>query len=326
MYCLYPSPCNSFTLPFTLSFNAITNILYSLIMLTPPYEFDDSVFYLLQSFSMGGGSSIRKTVRPWLILNAVGYVVGLATAIGSSVALARFRCVNSNLFQVIGLVCVTGLNFVCLCIYTAVILRAYVISSDAGEGTVLLRWVRCSCCGRNLKKVIALCPFIGLAAAGVTVTVEDWKLRCDLPLHSFLVGCSSIFLVYALLGCYIFWLGGSSRRGKCVTFLIGLNTIAGAVTSTCGILWLSTTDTDCMETSPRLYHAAVVMKVTLLCTTTFVGVFSCCCKVENCVFRDESFMHDMRDPHPNSPLKKAENRKKKKANGEKALDLPSERL
>ncbi|GMH96959.1 hypothetical protein TrVE_jg13440 [Triparma verrucosa] len=324
IYSVYPSPCNSFTLPFTLTCNTVTMLLYALVVTTPPYEFDDSVFYLLQSLNMPSSSTIRKTIKPWLFMNTLAYVIGLSTAIGSSVALARFRCVNSNLFQVIGLVCLTGINYVCLCIYSAVIVRAYVISSDTGEGTVLLRWIRCSCCSRNLKKAVALMPFVGLAVAGTTITVEDWALRCDLPLHSFLVGCSAIFLVYALLGFYIFWFGGKARRGKCVTFLIGLNTLAGAVISTCGIIWLSTTDTDCMETSPRLYQAAVVMKVTLLSATLFVGVFSCCCKVENCVFRDDTFLHDMREPHPNSPLAKIKN--KKTANGKGAVDLPSERL
>ena len=90
IYSVYPSPCNSFTLPFTLTCNTVTMLLYALVVTPPPYEFDDSVFYLLQSLNMPSSSTIRKTIKPWLFMNTLAYVIGLSTAIGEENKNIRF--------------------------------------------------------------------------------------------------------------------------------------------------------------------------------------------------------------------------------------------
>jgi len=293
--CFVPARCNKFTLPFTLVCNSVAFLSFALLVVTPPYEFEDAVFYLLQSFSLSPKSSINRAITPWRRLNVMSYALGLGTTVGSTVLLGTFDCMESNTVVLASLVCVVGVAYVSLCLHSVVILKGYILASDVGEGSVLLRWIRCSCCSRPIKKAFSLFPFLALAIFGIVVTFMDWNQRCDTPLHLFLVLSSSILLVYFLIGLHIFYFG-RERRGRAVVIFIALNTVTGMVVSTLGIVWLSQSST-CSTETPDLYKAALSLKVMLLAATCVVAFFGTCCKVENCIHRDEADLHPVNEPY-----------------------------
>ena len=132
--CFVPARCNQFTLPFTLVCNSVAFLSFALLVVTPPYEFEDAVFYLLQSFSLSPKSSISRAITPWRRLNIMSYALGLGTTVGSTILLGTFDCMESNTVVLASLVCVVGVAYVSLCLHSVVILKGYIIASDVGEG------------------------------------------------------------------------------------------------------------------------------------------------------------------------------------------------
>jgi len=199
--------------------------------------------------------------------------------------------------QVTTLSIAAGCIYISLVSFAVALLRAYVLSADmSSEGPIIITWVRCSCCSRQIKKLVSLMPFVGLAATGVTATAVEWHDKCEQPLHEFLVASSVVFLLYAVIGGFIFW-GKKKFKSGLVLCMLVANIAFGFGTSIAGIIFVSKSSSACVSAAPRLYATAVAMKAACLSTTLFVAVFACCCKVEQCIlFDDEELVHYSEKP------------------------------
>jgi hypothetical protein len=290
-------PCLGRSLPLMLVSMALVYCMGIYIMLTAPYDIEDCI----DNYMEDGEAAMQPALRNWVRCNMLLLCLALFTTIASTVELGQVGNCDKNstrlAIQVTTLSIAAGVVYICLAMYAIVVVRSHMFAADASsEGPIIITWVRCSCCSRLLKKTLSLLPFIGLAAMGATITAVEWNEQCEQPLHEFLIASSAVFLMYSVIGGLIFW-GERHFRSRLVLVLLVTNILLGFGTSVAGIIFVSNSEEACIVAAPKLYSAAVAMKIALLSTTLFVCIFTCCCKVEQCIhFDDESLVHFSQRP------------------------------
>ncbi|GMI24554.1 hypothetical protein TrRE_jg7572, partial [Triparma retinervis] len=269
----------------TLALCLISHLSALSVVYTAPFSLSDSFYYLVSS------RGAHQLTKKWSLLHKISLPLTLTATITStySSAITVPPCPLSP--PTLSLVLSTASSYLTLLTYTFAVLQAHVAATDAvhgSEGSVLLSWVRCSCCPRPLKKSISLLPFLALASAGIAATARAWDLSCDAPVHGLTVLASGNLAAYALVGGLLFAREG--RRGsKAVLSLMAATVAAGYAISGAGIYVMSKSE-DCRGSAPELYYTSLALKSALLGTTVFVSFFVCCCKMETCLARDEEGM------------------------------------
>ncbi len=273
-------------MPLALVGSSLIHILAVRIVTTSPYPLHDSVLTL-------ASPDHPASLRPWFNLHKVSLPLSLIASVSCLTLLGQIGLCEFTprlYVQVTTLTLSTGVITLSLLTYSLTLLHHHLLSTpSSSEGPILLSWARCSCCPRPLKKILSLSPFVTLAIFAVSTAATHWNQSCDKPLHEFLIATAAVFVSYVAIGSAIFF-GGRDRRSGVVVTLLVTTTLAGMGIGGAGVAWLSDGGGDCEGGSPGLYAAAAVMKVAVLSTSCFVGVFGCCCKVENCIHFDESLL------------------------------------
>jgi hypothetical protein len=190
------------------------------------------------------------------------------------------------------------------------------------EDAPLLNWVRCSCCTLQQRKLAIASPFIALAITSIALGAESWEEQCNKPLDVFVVVGAMFFISFAGLVMCVFFVQPDPERvqtrydlllpslvwsclytagaavhdhvfsplptlpllyHRCYVLSAMVVWIVGAFAwASAGVYWISET-TVCQETAKHLYHVAVVVKVMLFVTASFLLCCTGLCRTETCL-------------------------------------------